>query len=51
MATYIKKGWDEAARVEIGRNCAKICETEGFAGHKRQAELRVARYSREVPAG
>jgi sulfopropanediol 3-dehydrogenase len=32
------------ASVIIGENCAKICEIEGFAGHKRQATLRVKRY-------
>ena len=32
------------ASVEIGKNCAKICEVEGFEGHKKQAELRVERY-------
>lgn len=32
------------ASVEIGQNCAKICEIEGFAGHRQQALLRVARY-------
>ncbi len=37
------------ASVIIGENCAKICEMEGFAGHKRQATLRVERYKgREV---
>ena len=39
------------ASVEIGRNCAKICEIEGFAGHKRQAELRVERYGGKVSVG
>ncbi len=32
------------ASVEIGQNCAKICEIEGFAGHRQQALLRVSRY-------
>lgn len=36
----------EEASVIIGENCAKICEMEGFAGHKRQATLRVERYSK-----
>ena len=34
------------ASVEIGQNCAKICEIEGFEGHKKQAELRVERYGK-----
>ena len=39
------------ASVEIGKNCAKICELEGFAGHKAQADLRVKRYgTRETPS-
>jgi sulfopropanediol 3-dehydrogenase len=37
----------EEASVIIGENCAKICEIEGFAGHKRQATLRVERYGEE----
>jgi sulfopropanediol 3-dehydrogenase len=37
----------EEASVIIGENCAKICEIEGFAGHKRQATLRVERYGKE----
>ena len=32
------------ASVTIGENCEVICEIEGFAGHKRQATLRVERY-------
>ena len=34
----------EAATVEIGEYCSRLCELEGFAGHKAQADLRVARY-------
>ncbi len=36
------------ASVEIGQNCAKICEIEGFEGHKKQAELRVERYGKAL---
>jgi len=36
----------EEASVVIGKNCAKICEIEGFAGHKRQATLRVERFEK-----
>lgn len=36
----------EEASVIIGENCAKICEMEGFAGHKRQATLRIERYKK-----
>lgn len=34
------------ASVIIGENCATICEMEGFAGHKRQATLRIERYKK-----
>ncbi len=36
------------ASVVVGKNCEKICDIEGFAGHKRQATLRVERYGEEV---
>ncbi|NIB38369.1 histidinol dehydrogenase [Pseudomaricurvus alkylphenolicus] len=32
------------ATVEIGEYCSRLCELEGFAGHKAQADLRVKRY-------
>lgn len=32
------------ATVEIGEYCSRLCALEGFAGHKAQADLRVARY-------
>ena len=39
------------ASVTVGRHCSVICGVEGFAGHQRQAELRVERYSdAAVPA-
>lgn len=33
------------ASVMIGEYCSRLCEIENFAGHKRQADLRVERYS------
>ncbi|UQN08308.1 histidinol dehydrogenase [Deinococcus sp. QL22] len=39
------------ASVIIGRHCSVICGIEGFAGHQRQADLRVERYSQPVQAG
>jgi len=33
-----------AATVTIGEYCSRLCELEGFAGHKAQADLRVRRY-------
>ena len=32
------------ATALIGEYCSRLCELEGFAGHKAQADLRVARY-------
>jgi sulfopropanediol 3-dehydrogenase len=32
------------ATVAIGEYCSRLCELEGFAGHKAQADLRVKRY-------
>jgi sulfopropanediol 3-dehydrogenase len=28
----------------VGEYCSRLCALEGFAGHKAQADLRVARY-------
>ncbi|UBV44369.1 histidinol dehydrogenase (plasmid) [Deinococcus taeanensis] len=39
------------ASVLIGRHCSVICGVEGFAGHQRQADLRVERYGAAVPVG
>jgi sulfopropanediol 3-dehydrogenase len=33
------------ASAHIGEYCSRLCEVENFAGHKRQADLRVERYS------
>ena len=32
------------ATVEIGEYCSRLCDLEGFAAHKAQADLRVTRY-------
>jgi sulfopropanediol 3-dehydrogenase len=32
------------ASLLIGEYCSRLCEIEGFAGHKEQADLRVRRY-------
>ena len=37
------------ASVIVGRHCSVICGIEGFAGHQRQADLRVERYSQPAP--
>ena len=41
--TYQRVETPEAS-VKIGEYCSRLCELEGFAGHKAQADLRVRRY-------
>jgi len=41
--TYQRIESDEASAA-IGEVCARLCELEGFAGHKEQADIRVRRY-------
>ncbi|AUN31167.1 histidinol dehydrogenase [Niveispirillum cyanobacteriorum] len=36
------------ASVLIGEYCSRLCALEGFAGHKAQADIRVARHGREA---
>ena len=36
----------EAASVQVGEYCSRLCELEGFMGHKEQADIRVRRYGR-----
>jgi sulfopropanediol 3-dehydrogenase len=43
--TYQNIITDEAS-VLVGSYCARLCEIEGFAGHKKQADIRVERYSK-----
>jgi sulfopropanediol 3-dehydrogenase len=45
--TYQRVLTDEAAAL-VGEYCSRLCELEGFAGHKEQADLRVRRYGRRV---
>ena len=45
--TYQRVLTDEAAAL-IGEYCSRLCELEGFAGHKEQADLRVRRFGRRV---
>lgn len=35
----------EEASVTIGEYCSRLCEIENFAGHKKQADLRLKRYA------
>jgi len=44
--TYQRVLTDDASAL-IGSYCSRLCELEGFAGHKEQADLRVRRYERE----
>ena len=39
------------ASVIVGKHCSVICAVEGFAGHQRQADLRVERYGKAQPVG
>lgn len=41
--TYQKVITDQAS-AEVGGYCSRLCEIEGFMGHKAQADLRVKRY-------
>jgi sulfopropanediol 3-dehydrogenase len=38
------------ATATIGEYCSRLCELEGFAGHKAQADIRVARYKNKEAA-
>jgi sulfopropanediol 3-dehydrogenase len=47
--TYQRVLTDEAAAL-VGEYCSRLCELEGFAAHKEQADLRVRRYGMKVVA-
>ncbi|MEQ8249083.1 MAG: histidinol dehydrogenase [Alphaproteobacteria bacterium] len=38
----------EEASAMIGEYCSRLCAIENFAGHKAQADLRVARYGKQA---
>jgi sulfopropanediol 3-dehydrogenase len=40
----------EEASAIIGAYCSRLCDLEGFAGHKAQADIRVARYKKKEQA-
>jgi sulfopropanediol 3-dehydrogenase len=48
--TYQRIQTAEASAM-IGEYCSRLCEIEGFAGHKEQADLRVRRYGGSNVAG
>jgi sulfopropanediol 3-dehydrogenase len=45
IKTHTYQRITEAASVEVGRYCSRLCELEGFAGHKEQADIRLRRYA------
>lgn len=45
--TYQKVTTDEASAL-VGSYCSRLCEIEGFMGHKEQADLRVRRYGNKT---
>jgi sulfopropanediol 3-dehydrogenase len=47
--TYQRVLTDEASAL-IGSYCSRLCELEGFAGHKEQADLRVRRFGKHKAA-
>ena len=38
----------DAASVQIGEYCSRLCAIENFAGHREQADLRVRRYGKQA---
>ena len=48
--TYQRVTSDEAS-AKIGEYGSRLCEIEGFMGHKEQCDLRVRRYSKEAVVG
>ncbi|MEM1215754.1 MAG: histidinol dehydrogenase [Bacteroidota bacterium] len=47
--TYQRVTTDEASAL-VGSYCSRLCEIEGFMGHKKQADLRVERYGKVAEA-
>ncbi|MHC8380729.1 histidinol dehydrogenase [Pseudomonas sp. LB3P14] len=43
--TYQRVLTDEAS-VLVGEYCSRLCDMEGFAGHKEQADIRIRRYKK-----
>jgi sulfopropanediol 3-dehydrogenase len=37
---------NDAASVEVGEYCSRLCEIEHFSGHREQADIRVRRFKR-----
>lgn len=49
MAQFVKIGQEctPEASVMIGECGSRLCEIEGFWGHREQADLRMRRYKKE----
>jgi sulfopropanediol 3-dehydrogenase len=47
--TYQRVLTDQASAL-VGEYCSRLCELEGFSGHKEQADLRVRRYGKAARA-
>jgi sulfopropanediol 3-dehydrogenase len=47
--TYQRVLTDQASAL-VGEYCSRLCELEGFSGHKEQADLRVRRYGKATRA-
>ena len=45
IKTHTYQRITEAASVKIGEYCSRLCELEGFSGHKEQADIRLRRYA------
>jgi sulfopropanediol 3-dehydrogenase len=45
--TYQRVLTDEAS-VMVGEYCSRLCDLEGFEGHRKQADLRVRRLAKAV---
>lgn len=39
------------ASLKVGEYCSRLCELEGFLGHKEQADIRVRRYKKQQDEG
>jgi sulfopropanediol 3-dehydrogenase len=48
--TYQRVISDEASAL-VGDYCSRLCDIEGFMGHKAQADLRVKRYGKQLVHG
>lgn len=45
IKTHTYQRITEAASVKVGKYCSRLCQLEGFAGHKEQADIRLRRYA------